>query len=250
MILDCFIREKWPSGNERQMAMMEKVILSWSGGKDSTLALYEVQKTDKYEVLGLLTTVTHEYDRISMHGVRRFLLEEQACSLGLTIDELFISKNDSDEEYRSKMRKALSEYLTLGVTTVAFGDIFLEEVRKYREENLSKMGMKGIFPLWKKDTHELARKFIDLGFKAIITCVDSKVLDKGFVGRIFNEQFLSELPFGIDPCGENGEFHSFVYDGPSFQRRIEYVKGKIVLREKRFYYCDLIPVKRASKTAF
>ena len=232
------------------MVMMEKVILSWSGGKDSALALYEIQKTSKYEVLSLLTTVTQEYDRVSMHGVRRFLLEQQGCSLGLKINELFISKNDSDEEYRSKMKKVLSEYLTLGVTTVAFGDIFLEDVRKYREENLSKMGMKGIFPLWKQDTYELARKFIDLGFKAIITCVDSKVLGKGFVGRIFNEQFLSELPSAVDPCGENGEFHSFVYDGPSFQKRIEVTKGKIVLREKRFYYCDLIPVKRSSKTSF
>ncbi len=137
------------------------------------------------------------------------------------------------------MQKALKKYSPLDIPYVVFGDIFLEDVRKYRADQLSRVGMKGVFPLWKKDTHELAQQFIDLGFKAIITCVDSDVLEKKFVGRIFDDQFLSELPYHVDPCGENGEFHTFVYDGPIFRSRIFYTLGEIVLRENRFYYCDL-----------
>lgn len=224
--------------------MTEKVMLSWGGGKDSALALYEIQKTDHYEILVLLTTLTKDYDRISMHGVRRILLEQQAGSLGFPLEEVFISKNVSIEEYESKMREVLAKYLAAGSSSVVFGDIFLEDVRKYREDNLSKIGMKGIFPIWKRDTYELAHTFIDLGFKAVITCVDSSVLDKSFVGRVFDEQFLSELPSDVDPCGEYGEFHSFVYDGPIFQERILYTKGEIILRENRFYYCDVIPVHK------
>ena len=224
--------------------MTKKAILSWGGGKDSVLALYEIQKTDNYEILGLLTTVTKDYDRISFHGVRRILLEQQADSLGFPLKKVFISKKASIEDYESKMREVLAKYLTAGVSSVVFGDIFLEDVRKYREDDLSKIGMKGIFPIWKRDTHELAHTFIDLGFKAVITCVDSKVLDKKFVGRVFDEQFLSELPSSVDPCGENGEFHSFVYGGPIFQERILYTIGEVVLRENRFYYCDLIPVQK------
>lgn len=224
---------------------MEKVILSWSGGKDSALALYEIQKTDNYKVLGLLTTLTKDYDRISIHGVRRTLLEKQADSLGFPLEKVLISKSASIKEYEFKMSEILSKYLTVGFSSVVFGDIFLEDVRKYREDYLSKMGMRGIFPLWKRDTHELAHTFIDLGFKAIVTCVDSNVLDKRFAGRIFNEQFLSDLPSKVDPCGENGEFHSFVYDGPIFQEQISHEIGETVLRENRFYYCDLIPIPKS-----
>lgn len=230
--------------------MTEKVILSWSGGRDSTLALYEIQKTDNYEILVLLTTVTEGYDRISMHGVQRILLDQQADSLGFPLEKVFISKNASIEEYETKIREVLEKYLKAGVSSVVFGDIFLEDVRKYREDNLSKIGMKGIFPIWKRDTHELAHTFIDLGFKAVITCVDSNVLDKKYVGRIFNKQFLKELPSNIDPCGENGEFHSFVYDGPIFREKILCTKGKIVLRENRFYYCDLIPIHKGILATF
>ena len=222
--------------------MKEKVIVSWSGGKDAALALHELQRSRKYEIAGLLTTVTEEYDRISMHGVRRVLLERQADSLGFPLEEVLISKNSSDEEYARKMEKVLERYLAAGVSCVAFGDVFLEDVRQYREGNLSKIGMKGLFPIWKRDTTELARTFIDLGFEALITGVDSKVLGRRFVGRVYDQQFLSELPPGVDPCGENGEFHSFVYAGPIFRKRILHKKGKVVLRDKRFYYCDLIPV--------
>ena len=223
--------------------MKVKVILAWSGGKDSALALYELQKTENYEVAALLTTITRDYDRTSMHGLRRILLERQAKSLGFALEKVFISKNTTNEEYESKMREALAKYLTAGVSSVVFGDIFLEDVRKYREDNLSKLGMKAIFPVWKSDTTELAHTFIDSGFKAVVTCVDSNVLDKVFVGRVFDEQFLSELPATVDPCGENGEFHSFVYDGPIFGERILHTIGEVVLRENRFYYCDLMPLR-------
>jgi uncharacterized protein (TIGR00290 family) len=223
------------------MITREKVIVAWSGGKDSALALYEILKTDNYEVLELLTTVTQDYDRISIHGVRRVLLEQQARSLGFPLEKMFISKGVSDAEYECILLKVLSRHMTNGVFSVVFGDIFLEDVRKYREGILSKAGMKGIFPLWKKDTRQLARTFIDLGFKAVITVVDSEVLGKEFVGREYDAQFLATIPANVDPCGENGEFHSFVYDGPIFREKIFFAKGEIVLRENRFYYCDLVP---------
>jgi uncharacterized protein (TIGR00290 family) len=222
--------------------MKEKVVVAWSGGKDSALALYEIMKTNNSEVLELLTTVTEDYDRISIHGVRRVLLEKQACSLKFPLEKMFIPREVSDAEYESVLLKLLNRYKTNGVFSVVFGDIFLEDVRKYREGILSKAGMKGIFPLWKKDTRQLARTFIDLGFKAVITVVDSKVLGKDFAGRKFDRQFLAELPSNVDPCGENGEFHSFVYGGPIFSHDVAFTKGEIVLRENRFYYCDLVPI--------
>jgi uncharacterized protein (TIGR00290 family) len=220
--------------------MGEKVLFTWSGGKDSVLALYELQRGNDHEVVSLLTTLTEDYDRISMHGVRSILLQQQAHSLGLPIEKVYISKNCSNDEYEAKMRVVLQKYLTAGVSSVVFGDIFLEDLRKYREDNLSKIGMEAIFPIWKRDTVELARGFIELGFKAIITCVDSNVLGKAFTGRLYDHQFLSELPSTVDPCGENGEFHSFVYDGPIFQKRVLYTKGEIVFRDNRYWYCDLM----------
>ncbi len=177
-----------------------------------------------------------------MHGVRRVLLERQAESLDIPLETVLISKNTSNEQYDRQMREVLERYLAAGISSVAFGDVFLEDVRKYREENLAKVTMKGIFPIWKRDTIELAREFIALGFEAVITCVDSQALDGAFVGRTFDQQFLSDLPSGVDPCGENGEFHSFVYAGPIFRKSIPLKKGEIVLRDDRFYYCDLIPL--------
>jgi uncharacterized protein (TIGR00290 family) len=223
--------------------MTERVLVAWSGGKDSAMALYQLLNTGDYEISALLTTVTKDYDRISMHGVRRVLLEQQANSLGYPIEPVLISKMASNEEYEAKMSEILEEYLRAGISAVAFGDIFLEDLRKYREENLSNMGAKAVFPIWKRNSTELAHTFITLGFKAVITCVDSKVLDKGFVGRLFDEQFISELPSDVDPCGENGEFHSFVYDGPIFRESLSYELGEIVLRDNRFYFCDLIPLR-------
>jgi len=230
------------------IVVRERILVSWSGGKDSALALYEIQKNDRYEILALLTTVTEDYDRISMHGVRRILLEQQAESMGYSLEKVFISRNASNEEYGSRMLEVLAKYLAAGVSSVVFGDVFLEDVRKYREDNLSKIGMKGIFPIWKRDTSELAQTFMDLGFKAVITCVDSNVLDKRFAGRVYDERFLSELPDTADPCGENGEFHSFVYDGPIFRERILYTTGDVVLRDNRFYFCDLLPVRKDIST--
>jgi len=221
--------------------MREKVIVGWSGGKDSALALYEILKTDKYEVLELLTTLTMDYDRISTHGVRRELLEQQAKSIGFPIEKMFISKSASNEEYERELLRILAGHRDKGVFSAVFGDIFLEDVRKYREQMLSRIGMKCIFPLWKRDTHELARSFINNGFKAVITNVDLTFLGKEFAGREFDEQFLLDLPSSVDPCGENGEFHSFVFDGPLFHEMIHFTKGEILLRENRFYYCDLIP---------
>ncbi len=220
--------------------MAEKVLFTWSGGKDSILALYELQIRSDYEIVALLTVLTEDYDRISMHGVRSILLERQAESLGLPIEKVYISKNSSNEEYEAKMKEVLQKYLAAGVSSVVFGDIFLEDLRKHREDNLSKIGMKAIFPIWKRDTAELAREFIELGFKAVITCIDSNVLDKAFVGRLYDQQFLSDLPSTVDPCGENGEFHSFVYDGPKFQKKVPYKKGETVFRDNRFWYCDLM----------
>jgi uncharacterized protein (TIGR00290 family) len=222
--------------------MREKVIVAWSGGKDSALALYEILNSGSYEVLELLTTVTKDYDRISIHGVRRVLLEQQAKALRIPLEEVFITKGASDAEYEGELLKTLKRHRDNGVFSVVFGDIFLEDVRKYRERILEKVGMNGILPLWKKDTKELALKFINLGFKAIITSIDSNVLGKDFVGREYDEQFLSDLPADVDPCGENGEFHSFVYDGPIFHESVSFTKAENVLRENRFYYCDLLSI--------
>jgi len=230
-----------PVNPEQRRFTGGKILLAWSGGKDGALALHEIRKSGQYEIAALLTTVTREYDRISMHGVRRALLEAQAASVGLPLEEVFISPNASNEEYEANMRAALEKYKARGVSGAAFGDIFLEDLRKYREENLAKMGIRGVFPLWKRDTAALAREFVRLGFKAIVTCVDTKMLDGKFAGRLVDESFFADLPAGVDPCGENGEYHSFVFAGPLFSREILFTKGEVVLRENRFLYCDLIP---------
>ncbi len=223
------------------MADKEKVLVGWSGGKDSVLALEEIHRSGRYEPAALLTTITQDYDRISMHGVRRVLLERQAESLGIALEKVYISKDADVSEYENGMREVLKRYLAAGVSSVVFGDIFLEDVRRYREDNLSKIGMKGIFPVWGANTTELAYRFIELGYKAIVTCVDTNALEGRFAGRIFNRRFLTELPVTVDRCGENGEFHSFAYAGPLFGKKIIHRKGRVILRENRFCYCDLIP---------
>ncbi|MBU0952301.1 MAG: diphthine--ammonia ligase [Elusimicrobia bacterium] len=210
---------------------MPKILFAWSGGKDSAIALWEIMKKPEYTLTALLTTMTENYDRISMHGVRNSLLEKQANSIGLPLTKVYISKKSSNEEYESKMKEKLVYYKSTGVTSVAFGDIFLEDLRKYRENNLSQIQIDAVFPIWKRNTLELANCFIENGFKAIVTCIDTNHLDKSF---------LSDLPAKVDPCGENGEFHTFVYNGPIFKYPLTVKKGKVVLREKRFYFCDII----------
>jgi len=224
--------------------MGEKVLVSWSGGKDSAQALWEVQKAGTYEIAALLTTVTEAYDRVSMHGVRRTLLAEQARALGLPLEEVFISPNANNQEYEARMEEVLCRHHENGVRAVVFGDIFLEDIRQYREQHLARIGMCGLFPLWKRNTRELMRTFLALGFRAVVVCVDLKVLDASFAGRVIDERFLNDLPSSVDPCGENGEFHSFVFDGPIFQKPVPFVKGEVVIRE-RFCFCDLLPAPAA-----
>ncbi|UCB46642.1 MAG: diphthine--ammonia ligase [Spirochaetota bacterium] len=219
----------------------EIVLFTWSGGKDSALAFYNVRISKRYEIIALLTTVTDEYKRTSMHGVREVLLEKQAASIGIPLDIMSISKDCSNEEYESRMHKKLLYYKKKGVTAVVYGDIFLDELRSNRENNLIKLDMKGLFPLWKTNTFKVAATFIDLGFKSIVTCIDSEKLDKKFVGCEYNKEFINELPDEVDICGENGEFHTFVYDGPIFKEKIQCIKGEVVLRDNRYFFCDLIP---------
>jgi len=223
---------------------MEKVILAWSGGKDSAISLYEIQRSGNYEIVSLLTTINKDYDRVSMHGVRRVLVEQQASSLGLPLEKVFVPKDCSNEEYEARMAEVLTRFKQDGITQVVFGDVFLGWIKEYRENNLARLGMKGVFPIWGRNTAELTRKFIALGFRAVITCVDTKMLASRFLGRILNSQFLAELPANVDPCGENGEFHSFVFAGPIFKKRIAYTLGETVQRDS-FYFCDLLPKEEA-----
>lgn len=220
--------------------MTQSALVSWSGGKDSCLALYEIQQTNSHQVAALLTTITRDYDRISMHGVRRVLLEQQAKSLGLRLHQVSISKGATNEEYESKMKEALSRYRAEGVNAVVFGDLFLEDIKRYREQLLAPLGMSGLFPIWKQNTAKLIRRFIDLGFKAVVTCVDPAALDHTFAGRVIDEDFLRQLPPLVDPCGENGEFHTFVFDGPMFQEEVKFSLGETVSRDS-FCFCDLLP---------
>ena len=218
----------------------EKIVFSWSGGKDGALALHSLKNNKSLKIISLLTTITSEYDRISMHGVRTRLLEKQAESIGIPLEKVCISKNCSNEEWEETVQAVLLRYKSAGITSVAFGDIFLEDLKKYREANLAKIGLKGLFPLWKQSSYILAKRFIDLNFKAVITSVDSQTLDGKFCGREFDTAFLAALPKHADPCGENGEFHSFVYAGPIFKNKIPFSRGETVIRDERFHFCDLI----------
>jgi len=224
--------------------MKEKVVLSWSGGKDSVMALYVLLRSGRYKVVSLLTTVSKQYERISHHGVRVELLEQQAAALGIHLHKLYLPyPNCSNADYEAAMKKVMLEYKNSSVLTVAFGDIFLQDLREYRQRNLAKVGMEGIFPIWHRDTSELVQTFIALGFKAYLTCVDSKKLGQEFAGRLIDAGLIRDLPEGVDPCGENGEFHSYVYDGPIFRRPVKVSVGQVVLRDVR-YFADLIPVER------
>ena len=220
--------------------MIEKVLFTWSGGKDSAMACHAIQAEGQLEIAALLTTLTRDYDRISMHGVRRDLLQRQAQALGLDLEQVLLSKNATNSEYEEKMRLTLERRAKEGVRAVAFGDLFLEDIRAYREDNLSRIGMKGLFPLWGRDSRDLARSFLKLGFRAVVVCVDTKVLDRSHAGLPYDEAFVQRLPRGVDPAGENGEFHTFVFDGPIFHNPVSVETGEVVVREG-FAYCDLLP---------
>ena len=216
--------------------------MAWSGGKDSALALRETLHDGRYRVAGLLTTVTGEYDRISMHGVRRTLLRRQAESLGLPLEEVVISPGATNDEYEGKMAATLAALRdrVSGLDTVVFGDLFLADIRAYRERMLARIGMRGLFPLWLRDTAAVAREFVHLGYRAVLVCVDAQQLTPEFAGREFDLELLRDFPSSVDPCGENGEFHTFVYAGPGFRHAVRHERGPVVLRDRRFVYCDLV----------
>ena len=221
------------------MSELEPILFCWSGGKDSAMALHTLLQRSDIHIAALLTTVTEGYERISMHGVRRELLERQAQSIGMPLHEVRIPPQCINPIYEARMEEALRVHFEEGVRKVAFGDIFLEDLRAYRESNLARIGMTAIFPIWRRDTRELIRSFHANQFRAVAVCVDSKVLDPSFAGRELDESFFRDLPSHADPCGENGEFHSFVFDGPIFQSPIPVRTGEIVNRDG-FVFCDIL----------
>ena len=217
-----------------------RTLVSWSGGKDSSLALHRVLGDGSAQVDGLLTTVTDEYDRISMHGVRMSLLEAQARALSLPLRVARIPRACTNDVYEAVSRDALAAYAAEGGRRVVFGDLFLEDVRAYRERLLAPLPLAPDFPLWGEDTRALAHRFVGLGFRAVLACVDPRQIDPSLCGREYDETLLPDLPPGADPCGENGEFHTFVYDGPIFGSPVAVTRGAVVERDG-FVFCDLLP---------
>jgi uncharacterized protein (TIGR00290 family) len=221
----------------------EPIILSWSGGKDSALALARLRADPRMQITGLLTTVTAGYDRVSIHGVRRSLLHAQAAALGLPVHEVTLQPESSNAAYDAALARALGEIRERqpAVRRVAFGDIFLQDVRQYREDRIATLGFDGIFPLWGEPTDALAREVMACGIRARLVCVDTHALSAAFAGRAYDDALLADLSISIDPCGENGEFHTFVSDGPGFRAPVPYEVGEVVMRGDRFAYCDLFP---------
>ncbi|WP_276380071.1 diphthine--ammonia ligase [Flavobacterium sp. H4147] len=240
-----------------------KALFNWSSGKDSALSLYKILQNPAYKIEYLLTSVNQQYQRISMHGVRTELLKEQAESIGIPLKIMEIPEMPTMEVYEEVMTKTLTDFKNNGITHSVFGDIFLEDLRKYREKQLAKIGFEGVFPIWKIPSHNLINEFISLGFKTIVVCVNERYLDKSFVGRLIDQDFINDLPENVDVCGENGEFHTFTFDGPIFSKPIDFEIGEIVYRKYEkpknqnpsntacdndssdafdygFWYCDLI----------
>jgi uncharacterized protein (TIGR00290 family) len=232
---------------------MKKSILSWSGGKDSVHALSRILNEKEYHVACLLTLVSEEYERVSMHGVRTSLLDKQIMRIGIPLQKILLPETTTMESYDIAIGERFSRFREEGITHCICGDIFLEDLREYREKQLTKVGLKAVFPLWKIDSRKLVNGFIDAGFKAIVTCVDERYLDKSFCGREINNDFINDLPENVDPCGENGEYHSFVFDGPLFSEPVKFSKGELVYKkykshstddqdkniENGFWFCDL-----------
>jgi uncharacterized protein (TIGR00290 family) len=227
----------------------QQVILSWSGGKDSSLALACLRADPRYEVVALLTSITRSYERVSIHGVRRTLLESQAEAIGLPILEIPLDPACSNTAYEEAFVAALTDARRRfpSARQIAFGDLFLVDVRAYREKLLAATDYEPCFPLWGRDTHELAHEFVAAGYGARLVCVDTTQLSADFAGRAFDAAFLAELPQSVDPCGERGEFHTFLWRGPVFRAEIPIMIGDVVLRENRFAYCDLVAGQQTHK---
>ena len=246
------------------METKHKVYFNWSSGKDSALALYKYQKDHSQKIDKLVTTLSKDLERVSMHGLRKELLLQQADSIGIPLQIVELDADNSMESYNRKMEELVSGLKTEGFSKSIFGDIFLDDLKEYREAQLKPFGIKAVFPLWKKNTNQLMQEFIDLGFKAIVICTNSKLLDNSFCGRIIDSDFLIDLPDNVDPCGENGEFHTFVFDGPIFKKPVPFQIGEKVSRsykpskkndddcftdtdsaswDTEFCYLDLIPKK-------
>lgn len=227
-----------------------KTYFNWSSGKDSALALHYLLQDKNYSVEYLLTSVNAHHDRVSMHGLRRELLQQQVDAIGIPNGTVELPEQPTNAAYETLMRQKTGQLKASGFAYAAFGDIFLEDLKSYREQQLAPMGIKTVFPLWKKDTGQLMQEFIASGFKAITVCVNGAVLDDSFVGRTIDQDFISDLPKGVDICGENGEFHTFCYDGPIFKHPVKFSIGETVLREYKnseaktgFWFCDLLPEK-------
>lgn len=245
---------------------MKKALFNWSSGKDSALALYKILQNPEFKIEYLLTSVNQQFKRISMHGVRVELLQQQAESIGITLEIMEIPEMPTMEVYESVMQQTLEKLKNKEISYSVFGDIFLEDLRQYREDKLATMGFEGVFPIWRIPTKELIQEFISLGFQTVVVCVNERYLDKSFVGKIINQHFIDDLPENVDVCGENGEFHTFCFDGPIFQKPIDFELGEIVYRKYEkpktdssntacdaddstaydygFWYCDLIPKKQ------
>jgi uncharacterized protein (TIGR00290 family) len=221
---------------------MKRTLLSWSSGKDSAWALHLLRQKNEYEIVGLLTTFNRAADRVAMHGVRRALVRAQAEAAGIPLWEVDLPWPCSNEDYESAMKQTCKKAVASGIECVAFGDLFLTDIREYREKQLRDTGLQPVFPVWGIPTRDLAQEMIGSGLRARLACVDTKQISAEFAGREFDSHLLSELPAAADPCGENGEFHSFVYDGPMFEHPVPIELGEIVMREQ-FAYADLLPAK-------
>jgi len=222
-----------------------KALLSWSSGKDSAWSLHVLRTRQEVEVVGLLTTVNQVHSRVAMHAVRVELLEAQAQAAGLPLRKIPIPSPCTNAEYEAAMLAAVERAKREGIGSVAFGDLFLEDIRRYREERLKETGVAPIFPIWAMPTRELAYEMVKSGLRARVTCVDPKQLPESFAGREFDARFLADLPSDVDPCGERGEFHTFAYDGPMFERPVPVKSGEIVKRDG-FVFADLLLLKRSN----
>jgi uncharacterized protein (TIGR00290 family) len=220
--------------------MKQPILVGWSGGKDSCLALRELMQQGCWEVVALVSTITQGYERLSMHGVRVELIRQQAESLGIPLVEARIPPNASNVAYEAALERAVRPFLEQGVKHMAFGDLFLADIRRYRETLLERWGVEAVFPIWGRATAEAAREFLASGFRAIVVCVDPRQLPAELCGREYDERLLADLPAQADPCGENGEFHTFVYAGPIFTRTLRVQRGAVVHRDG-FCFCDLVP---------